>query len=190
VARIPMATALSAYFVGPILAVMLAFLLLGEKLTVWKGLSLALGFAGALVILQPGAAIDPGLPLAFASGLVFAGYLIATRQARDSDPVRTLAFQCVVGALLLTPQAIYSWSTPEPGLLIVFAGMGLFSALSHGLSIAAFRLADASTLAPLVYLELVGATLIGYLVFGDIPGPSTVIGAALIVAGGLLLVRR
>ena len=58
------------------------------------------------------------------------------------------------------------------------------------LSIAAFRLADASTLAPLVYIELIGASLIGYLAFGEIPGVATVIGAALIVLGGAILVRR
>jgi drug/metabolite transporter (DMT)-like permease len=62
--------------------------------------------------------------------------------------------------------------------------------ISHGLSIAAFQKADASTLAPLVYVELIGSTLIGYLVFGDVPGATTLLGAGLIVAAGLMLVER
>ena len=191
VARIPLATASSAYFVGPIVAVALSVVVLKETLTARKMLSLALGFAGSLVILKPGATIEPGIVMAFGAGLFFALYMIATRQAsKDSDPMQTLAFQCVVGTLLLTPQAIWSWSTPAPADLIFFAGLGIFSAVSHLLSIAAFRLADASTLAPLVYIELIGAAAIGYFAFHEIPGPSTLIGAGLIVAAGLILIMR
>ena len=190
IARIPLATAVSAYFVGPIVAVVLSVGVLKEELTLRKCLSLALGFAGSLVILKPGGTVEPGLLMAFGSGLFFALYMIATRQAsRESNPVKTLAFQCAAGAVLLTPQAIVSWSPPASGDLILFAGLGALSAVSHVLSIAAFRFADASTLAPLVYLELVGASAIGYLAFQEVPGPSTLIGAGLIVAAGLLLVR-
>ena len=191
VAQIPLATATSAYFVGPIIAVVLAVTVLKETLTGRKLLSLALGFVGALVILKPGGAFEPSLLLAFGSGLFFGLYMIATRRAsKDSDPVKTLAFQCAVGALLLTPQAIVTWEAPALGDLIFFIGMGAFSAVAHGLSIAAFRLTDASTLAPLVYIELIGAALIGYLAFDEVPGAPTIIGAALIVAAGLILLRR
>ena len=119
-ARIPLATTSSAYFVGPILAAVLATVWLKEKLTTRKILSLALGFAGSLVILRPGGTIEPGLLMAFGAGLFFALYMIATRQAsRDSDPLTTLAFQCLVGTVLLTPQAIWAWSTPAVGDLIL-----------------------------------------------------------------------
>lgn len=88
------------------------------------------------------------------------------------------------------PQAIVTWEAPAAEDLIFFIGMGVFSVLGHGLSITAFRFADASTLAPLVYIELIGAALIGYLVFDEIPGLPTLIGAALIVAAGLILLQR
>ncbi|HKV00013.1 MAG TPA: DMT family transporter [Vineibacter sp.] len=190
IARIPLATAVSAYFVGPIIAVVLAVPVLKERLTARKVLSLVLGFVGALVILRPGATIAPGLLMAFGAGLFFALYIIATRQAaRDSDPLQTLVFQCVIGALLMTPQAVASWTTPAWSDLLFFLGLGVFSAVGHILSIIAFRLADASTLAPLVYVELIGAAAIGYLVFHEVPGPGTVIGAALIAAGGLILLH-
>jgi drug/metabolite transporter (DMT)-like permease len=171
--------------------VVLSVAVLKEALTVRKLLSLALGFAGSLVILKPGgSSADPGLLLAFGSGLFFALYMIATRQAsKSSDPVRTLAFQCAVGAVLLTPQAIVTWSVPAAGDVSRFLAMGVCSAVSHILSILAFRLADASTLAPLVYLELIGAGAIGYFAFHDVPGPSILIGAGLIVAAGLILFR-
>jgi len=191
VARIPLATAVSAYFVGPIVAVLLSVAVLKEQLTVRKVLSVALGFVGSLVILKPGGMVEAGLLMAFGSGLLFALYMITTSHAsKSSDPVKTLAFQCAVGVLLLTPQAVMSWSTPLSGDWIFFVGMGAFSAVGHVLSIAAFRLADASTLAPLVYVELIGATAVGYLAFHEVPGPSTLLGAALIAAGGLILIRR
>lgn len=191
IARIPLATALCAYFVGPILAVALSVLVLKERMTPVKGASLALGFVGSLIILQPGSTIEPGILLALASGICFAFYLIATRRAAQrSDPVKTLAFQCFIGAVLLTPQAALSWSTPAVDHLLLFAGLGLISAVCHLLSIIAFRLADASTLAPLVYAELVGAAIVGYFAFGDVPDMVTLLGAAFIIAAGLILLLR
>lgn len=79
VSRIPLATAVSAYFIGPIVASVLAVAVLGERFTPVKLISLALGVAGALVILQPGGAPpDPGLLFAFASGVAFACFQVTT----------------------------------------------------------------------------------------------------------------
>jgi drug/metabolite transporter (DMT)-like permease len=191
VARVPLTTATSAYFVGPILAAVLSVIVLKEKMTPRKTLSLISGFVGSMVILQPGSSIDAGILLALGSGVFFAFYLITTRQAaQESDPIKTLVFQCVAGTLLLTPQAIFSWSMPDWRDLLFFAGLGLFSVISHILSILAFRHASASRLAPLVYLELLGAVLIGYLAFREIPSPATILGAGFIIVAGLLLLPR
>jgi drug/metabolite transporter (DMT)-like permease len=191
IAQIPLATAISAFFVGPIVAVALSLTLLKERVTRGKIVSLALGFAGSLVILRPGATIEAGILPALGSGLFFALYLVATRQAAQaSDPLKTLVFQSVVGTLLLTPQAVANWSIPALNDLWLFAALGALSAISHILSIAAFRHADASTLAPLVYVELIGAAVVGYLAFNEVPGAATLLGAALIVAGGFVLLDR
>jgi drug/metabolite transporter (DMT)-like permease len=189
-ARIPLATAISAFFIGPIVAVVLSIFVLKERMTWPKVASLALGFIGAIVILRPGAALNPGILLAFGAGLCFGLYLIATRWAsQSSDPIKTLAFQCVIGTLLLTPQAIATWTTPQWSEFGFFLCLGLFSAFSHLMSIAAFRFAEASLLAPLVYLELIGAALIGYYAFGEIPDAYTIIGAGFIIAAGLILLK-
>src|SRR5262245_55257423 len=125
IARIPLAMAVSSYFVGPIIAVVLSVIVLKERMTSRKALSLTLGFVGSLVILRPGGSMDPGILLALGSGIFFAFYLIATRHAaQDSDPVKTLAFQCVLGTVLLTPQAAVSWAAPAPDDLVFFAGLG------------------------------------------------------------------
>ncbi|MGH7490799.1 MAG: DMT family transporter [bacterium] len=191
IARIPLATAVSTYFVGPIMAVVLSVAVLKERMTTRKALSLTLGFVGSIVILRPGGSMDPGMLMALGAGVCFAFYLIATRRAaQESDPIKTLAFQCVAGTVLLTPQAVFSWSGPTRNDLPFFAALGLFSAASHILSIVAFRHASASTLAPLVYVELIGAALIGYVAFEEIPGTPTIVGAGFIVAAGLILLQR
>ena len=69
----------------------------------------------------------------------------------------------------------------------LFVGLGLFSLLGHFLTIIAFQKAEASTLAPLVYVELIGAAAIGFLVFSDIPATSTIAGAVLIAIAGLIV---
>lgn len=191
IARIPIALAVSAYFVGPIIAVVLSVLFLKETLTLRKMVSLGLGFAGSLIVLQPSGEIESGIMMAFGAGLFFALYLISTRQtSQHSDPIKTLSFQCVVGTVLLAPQAAFTFQVPQIDVLWLFLGLGLFSAIGHILTILAFRLADASTLAPLVYLELVGSAVIGFLIFAEIPTLMTVIGAGLIVLSGLALVSR
>lgn len=190
IARIPLATAVSAYFVGPVLAVALSAIILKERLTRQKCVSLVLGFAGAIIILRPGTVIEPGILLALGAGLFFALYLVATRHASTaSDLIETLAFQCVVGTILLTPQALLSWSTPTWEDLWFFVGLGGLSAVSHGLAIAAFRFADVSSLSPLVYLELFGAVFICYAAFNEVPQGFTMVGAGLIVFAGYLLLN-
>lgn len=188
IAFAPLADVTSAYFVGPIIAAVLAVVLLGERMTVRKIASIALGFVGALTVINPSGGFNPGLLLGVVAGAFFALYMIASRQAsRGSDPVKTLAFQCLFGALILLPQAVWTWSTPDNSALLVLLAMGALSVICHFLTISAFRHAEASLLAPLSYLELIGAVIVGYLMFADIPGPNVWFGAAAIVLGGALL---
>jgi drug/metabolite transporter (DMT)-like permease len=82
------------------------------------------------------------------------------------------------------------WSAPSARDLLAFAALGTVCAIGHLLSIVAFRFAEASTLSPLVYVELIGAAGFGCLMFDEIPGWPTVIGAACIVAAGVVLLRE
>ncbi|MEP2945484.1 MAG: DMT family transporter [Lentilitoribacter sp.] len=190
ISLIPLATAISAYFIGPIVAVVLGVFFLKEKLTAIKLLSLFLGFAGSMVILNPGSTWDPGIVMAFGSGCLFALYMITSRMTSvESDPIKTLALQCVMGSALLFPFAFIFWKLPSLDYLHLYLGLGLFSAIGHIMTIYAFRFADASTLAPLVYVELVATVLVGYFVFYEVPSISTTFGAMLIVLSGLLLFK-
>lgn len=188
ITKIELATAVSAFFIGPIVATPLSVLILKEKLNAIKVVAVVLGFAGTLFITHPSGSMEPGVLLALASGTFFGFYMIATRLASgETPPLQSLTFQCLFGAVLMLPQAIITWQTPQPGDIWMIIAMGTISPLSHGLSIAAFRYADASTLSPLVYLELASVSFIGYYFFNEVPSLSVWIGAATIIASGLLL---
>ena len=186
--EIPLATAFGGYFIGPVIASVLAVLLLKERMTIGRWIAVLIGFIGALFIVKPGIQFQFGSLLALASGGLFACYLIATRRAAQEDsPLITLVFQCVFGTLLLTPLAALNWSWPSTETILLIGAMGLLSALSHWLAISAFRYAEVSVLSPLAYFELVTATVIGFVVFSEFPEISSWLGTALIVVGGLLV---
>ena len=188
IARIPLADALGAYFIAPIAATLLAAITLRERLDQRRLLAVALGFVGAILVVRPGTQTSADTLIALASGVCLACYLLLTRAtAQDTPPVATLTIQLVLGILLLMPFAVLQWTMPtREGLLLILL-MGLVSTLSNLMTISAFRLASVATLSPLVYLELIGATALGFALFGDLPSPITWAGIAVIVAAGLIV---
>ena len=185
--HVPLADALGAYFVAPIVATLLATLILRERLD-WRRLAaVGLGFGGALLVVRPGAETSSGTLIALASGALMACYLVMTRAtAKASSPLSTLTLQLALGIAMLTPFVIFQWSMPDREGIMLILLMGLISAASNLMTISAFRFAQVSTLSPLVYLELVGATALGLVIFGDFPAPATWAGIAVIVIAGLL----
>lgn len=189
--RVPLATAVGAYFVAPIVATVLAALVLRESVTRAGVFAVGIGFAGALLILRPGFHMDTDVLYALGAGFMFACYIVASRRAAlSSPPVSAIAFQYLLGTLLLTPLAVFFWELPAVATIKFIAMMGLISVSGHLLSINAFRFANASTLSPLVYVELIGTTTIGFAFFNELPGPVTWAGIACIVVAGLALYRR
>ena len=189
IARIPLADALGAYFIAPIIATLLAMIVLRERLDRRKLAAVILGFIGAMLIVRPGADGSSGTLIALASGGLMACYLVMTRAtAQGSTPLSALTIQLVFGILLLTPIVLFQWTVPNREEILLILLMGLLSAASNLLTISAFRLAPVSTLSPLVYLELLGATALGYAMFDDLPSTATWIGIVVIVIAGLAVV--
>lgn len=189
IVTIDLATAVAAFFIGPVVASVAAVFMLREKMTRVKLAALALGFVGAIVIARPGTAMSPGVLLALAAGVCYGFYLVSTRLASgETTPLQALVFQNVFGTILLLPQAILTWSSPSGYDLLLLLGMGAISLICHTLTINAFRHADATTLAPLSYVELITAATLGYVWFGQSPELNVWIGAAFVASAGLLLI--
>ncbi len=189
IVTIDLATAVSAFFVGPVVGSVAALFMLGEKMTRAKLVALVLGFAGAIIIAKPGTTMSPGVLLALASGVCYGFYLVSTRLASgETTPLQALVFQNVFGTLLLLPQAFLTWTTPSGIEILLLLGMGAISLLCHTLTINAFRHAEATTLAPLSYVELITSATVGYVWFSQLPEPNVWIGAAFVASAGLVLI--
>jgi drug/metabolite transporter (DMT)-like permease len=126
------------------------------------------------------------------SAICYSLYIIATRMlSRTESDQTTLFYSNLVGFVVMTPVLPFVWSTPESWFLIVLLmGFGAFGSFGHYLLIAGHRLAPASILAPFMYTQLIWATLLGFLIFGDVPSHWTLAGAAIVVASGLYLLYR
>ena len=135
--------------------------------------------------------MDIGMLYAFGGGFVYACFLVMNKMAvQSSPPLIILAFQSMVGLVLLAPFAVMEWEVIGLEAIALILLMSLISMAVNLLSLNAFRFAQASTLTPLVYFELVSATLIGFFFFDDFPDWITWLGISIIVVGGLQLVER
>jgi len=189
--RIPLADTVGAYAIAPIVASVLAVILLGEGWSTRKLIAVALGFLGTLLIVRPGVSMDVGFIYALLAGCCFGGFLVANRWARSSvPPYFSIAFQTWFGLIALTPFVLPDLVAIKANHIWLLILMGAGSAIAQILTVIAGRMASASLLAPLVYFEIVGAVLLGFWVFEHIPETLTWIGIAIVVCAGLLLIQR
>ncbi|WP_420335849.1 DMT family transporter [Roseibium sp.] len=195
------ATAISIFFIEPMILTVLAALILKEKVGIRRIGAILVGLLGAMIILRPNLA-EIGLVslLPAFTALVFAFYLLINKLYPVEDDLLTIQFGAGLSGALLLGSALligscvqiegYEFVLPTPGQTALLALIGLISFAAHGLVVAAFQRGSASLLAPLQYVEIVSATLFGYLVFSDFPDGPTWIGIALIIGSGLYIAHR
>lgn len=195
------ATAISIFFVEPMILAVLAAVILKEKIGIRRCGAILTGLAGALLILRPSFE-EIGwvslLPLCTAG--LFALYLLLNRLYAGADGLLAIQFSAgvagsvVLGVALLAGTALdhqdYAFVSPTKSEMGLMAIIGIISFVGHGLVVMAFQHGEATLLAPLQYLEIVSATLFGYLVFSDLPDNPTWMGIALIVTSGLYIAKR
>ncbi len=183
----PIANVFGAFFVGPVVAYALSALLLGERVSWARSVMLALGFAGVLLVVRPGGDMGMGMIFALMAGGFYGSYLVATRWLAPVHPSPfLLGSQLVIGAILLLPAGLAS--IPSGADLRIWAlviASSLASAFGNYLLVVVNRTTPATVIAPLIYFQLIAATAIGFLVFGDWPDPLALLGLAVILASGL-----
>ena len=193
-ARMPVAESTSLLFLAPSFVVLLARPFLGERIGGLGWVAAIAGFAGVLLIARPGAGLEPvGVAFAIAAAAVSAVYQLLSRALAHSERTTVLMFYgALVSAITLSPAIPWFWDGPVPRLLdlLLFFGIGVASAGGHYLITAAHRYAPASILAPIGYGQLIWAGLLGWLVFGHVPGALSMAGMLVIVASGALIVSK
>lgn len=189
---LPLAETTALVFVTPLLVAILAGPLLGEKVRLHSWLATVAGFIGVLLIARPGGAMSgPGVAYALGAALCYAVYQILTRKlAATEHPTRLLFYTAMIGTLSMSLLLPAYWDGQMPnlaqGLLII--SLGLYGGIGHFLLIRAFRHAPASTLSPLLYVQLIWALLLGWWVFDQLPDLLAIGGMLVIGISGLSLV--
>jgi drug/metabolite transporter (DMT)-like permease len=191
---LPLPTATTIMFLSPILTTMLSVLVLGEHVGPRRWAGVALGFAGAIIVVQPwmvfSGTFNLGLLFMLAAALTNSAYQIVTRKVRGDDAKTSLLFTAAFGAVVTSAALPFYWITPDAKGWALLAGSGLAGALGHFCIIHAYRNAPASVVAPFSYTALIWATLLGYLIWNDFPARNVWAGAALIIASGLYIFWR
>lgn len=179
--------------ITPLLVTALSVPLLGEKVGVRRWSAVGVAFMGMLVILRPGLGVlQPITLLVLLSAFLFAMYLVLTRLVGRSDPPEVSLFWIAITGLIgLSAVAPFFWRMPanaaDWGLFALVAILGV---VAHFCLIKALQLAEASVLQPYSYTILLGAIVIGYIIFGDLPDLLTTVGALIIVASGFYVFAR
>ncbi|MEL7428898.1 MAG: DMT family transporter [Pseudomonadota bacterium] len=181
----PLASAFAAFFVGPIFAYFGAALFLREKITWFRTITLLIAFAGVLIVVRPAGGIAPGLLFALMGGCFYAAFLISTRWLGHlARPRMLLMSNLLIGTFVLTPFGLPN--IPEMdftmGGLIVWSAAA--SAVGNLAIVVSSSLVDGSRIAPLIYLQVVYATLFGVLFFAELPDIWTLAGLAILVSAG------
>jgi drug/metabolite transporter (DMT)-like permease len=193
VARMPLSTAYAIVFVAPLMVTALAVPLLGEKVGPSRWAAIVVGLLGVLVVLRPGAAgvaTGAGLVLVV-SALSYAVAAITVRKLAQRDSPEAMVFWfLLLLSVFAGGIAAFDWQPVRPEHWWVVAGIGLTGALAQIALTHAFRLGEASQMAPLEYAGLIWVVLLDLAIWHVLPDGMTWVGAAIIIASGLYLVRR
>ncbi len=197
----PVADAISIFFVEPMILTVLGGVLLGERVGWRRYLACVVGFVGAMIVVRPSfQELGWIATLPLLTAFAFAFHLLLTRYlARSEDPFAMQGYAGLFGGLFVavamwigtgTGSPVFDPVWPDMRGWLLMAAVGIMATISHLFLVFAFQRAPASVLAPLQYLEIVSATIFGYLVFADFPDALKWLGISIIVGSGLFIFWR
>ena len=186
-ANLSLAATMAIFQTAPLLVVILSVVFLGEVVGVKRWLGVAVGFFGALIIIQPGT--DTFLIASFfplLSALCYAGYAVSTRHlGTEEDPRTNFFYTGLVGTIVSTLILFPYFQKIELADIFYFTLLGTLGGLGHYCLILALRKSEASLLAPFSYFDLVFSACLGMIFFSEYPTQSLIVGATIIVGAGI-----
>lgn len=190
-ARMPLAETTAIVFAAPLMVTLLARPVLGEQIGFLRWAAVIIGFAGVLLIARPGSGlVTDGVLLALAAAVCYALYQILTRQLSSTEnSVTMLFYTALIGTIGMSLALPWIWTGQMPGLLdaLMITSLGIYGGVGHFLLIKAFRDAPASVLSPILYVQLILATLMGWIVFGHFPDSAALMGILTIAVAGAVI---
>ena len=211
IAALPLASVTAVAFAAPLFVTTLSARVLGEHVDRRSWLAVLVGFVGVLVVLRPGAAaFEPAALLALLSALTYAISQTITRELGRTDSGASIAFTSTLVALAVSGVSgliagsadrgadlhpsiaflVRGWTLPSWGAFVRMVLCGLISAVGMYCFTQGYRVAPASTVAPFEYVMIGWSVLWGYVFWGDVPGPSTLVGVATTVGAGVYVLHH
>ncbi|MCT8159808.1 DMT family transporter [Pseudoruegeria sp. SHC-113] len=193
---LPLAEAVAIAFVMPFIMLLLGRYVLGEEVGPRRIAACAVGFIGTLLVVQPSfAAVGPAALLPLVVAVVFALFMLVTRTiAKRVEPIALQAMSGVMACLGLAPLLMLTTGLPglpeDPVTLWLILALGGLGTVAHLLMTWSLRFAPSATLAPMQYLEIPFATLIGWLIFRDLPNGLAALGILVTMGAGLYIIYR
>jgi drug/metabolite transporter (DMT)-like permease len=190
--HMPLADAVGIGFSAPLFITALSVPLLGERVGIRRWSAVLVGFVGVLVMVRPGSGVfDPAAAVALGATMLYALAMIFIRSLGRSESTGAIAFYytlvCIaIGAAFLP----FQWVTPQPADAALLVAIGLIGGCGQLLITSSYRNAPAAVIAPFDYVSMLYVSVIGYVVWGDVPDGPLLIGAVIVVASGLYILRR
>ena len=185
IAALPLAAAVSLHFTLPIFGLILSALVLREKLTQHRWISVVIGFMGVLIILRPGiAAFDVMVFAVFLSAMGYAAGDICTKLLTCTEHPRMIVLNLNIWLIIFSAiPAIFYWEMPLPSDMPLILIMGITGWTAHICLARAMQCADASIVIPMEFIRLPITACFAYFLFSEVPGIWAIIGAGVILYG-------
>lgn len=190
VKSIPVAEAISVTFVAPLAVVLLAWPLLGERITWFRMAAVIVGFSGVLIVIRPGSAVFQWASLLLlCSAMCYAIYQILIRRLAGIDaPATSIFYSVLLGAIIMSIWLPFVWKMPTNWIdWALLCSLGVFGALGHYCVAKAMTYASANFVAPFNYTQMIGSVIVGYFMFAEVPDFYTWLGTAVVVGAGLMV---
>jgi drug/metabolite transporter (DMT)-like permease len=187
-------------YAAPILVVIFAAMFLGEDVRLFRLSMVVLGLVGVLIVLSPRLQVDPagvdtretlGAVIVLLSAVCAALAQVFVRKLVQTETTSAIVFYFSITATLLSLLTLpWGWALPSAGVLALLVLAGLLGGVGQILLTTSYRHADASLIAPFEYTSMLLSILVGYTIFGEVPGAAMLAGGAMIVIAGILIILR
>ena len=192
VSMLPLADATALAFSQPLFSVVLAALVLREKVRWRRWSATIVGFIGVLVMVRPGSgSLQPGAAVALLNALASATSILLVRRLSDSEkPLMILTQFAIFSTLLLAGPAIWFWKWPSGWGWALAIGVSISATIGQYFWVQAFAVGEMSAVAPFDYLRLPFAVFVGWMIWSEMPVVWTYVGAAIVIASALYIAYR
>ena len=189
---LPLAEAVALLHAAPLMITALAYPLLGERVGWRRWASVAVGFAGVLIMTRPaGETFQIAVLAPIAAAAAIAIRDVVTRRMSRHESTNVILTWSIAGLLIVSGATLpFAWETPTAVDFFLMAASGVLLGAAHYLMIEAYRLAEVALVSPFKYTSIVWGAILGYLIWGDLPDAWVIAGAALVVGSGLFVMYR